>query len=98
MNEIESRIRQLKIPQLQILKIITENESGVSSSKEIGDTTGTSLQLLGAMITPLRRIKIDNKNLIIPAGREVDNSVRWQLNNELITRNELKALLTNMNI
>ena len=98
MDEIESKIRQLKIPQLEILKILSENENGLSSSHEIKSIMNTSSALLGAMITPLRRIKVGGKNLIIPAGREIDDSVRWQINDGLITRNELKALLVNMDI
>ena len=98
MDPIEVKIRQLKIHQLEVLKLLTESDDGVSSSKEISQTTGTSSYELGAVITPLRRIKVDDKNLIIPAGREIDNSVRWQINENLISRNKLKALLVEMRI
>ena len=97
MNPIEEKIRQLKIPQLEILKLLVESNNGASSSKEISDATSTASFVLGAMITPLRRIKVDNKNLIIPAGRE-DNSVRWQINEGLISKNDLKVLLVEMGI
>lgn len=98
MNPIEQRIRQLKFPQLEILKILAESREGVSSSKEIGDATSTAVYLLGAMITPLRRLKIDDQCLIIPAGREADNSVRWQINEDLISKDELKELLMRMKV
>lgn len=98
MNSVEEKIRQLKVPQLEILKLLAESKNGVSSSKEISETTSTSSYLLGAMITPLRRIKVDEKNLIIPAGREADNTMRWQINEDVITCDDLKALLVSMNI
>lgn len=98
MDSIEEKIRRLKIPQLEILKLLADSSDGVSSSKEISQTTGTSSYELGAVITPLRRVKVENKNLIIPAGREIDNSVRWQINEDLIPRDELRLLLTKMSI
>lgn len=98
MEVLEEKIRQLKIPQLQILKLLADSPMGVSSSKELGDATSTASYTLGAMLTPLRRLKIDNKPLIVPAGREADNKVRWQINEEVIGRDNLKILLANMDI
>lgn len=98
MKSIEDKIRSLRIPQLEILKILTDSTHGVSSAKEIGDATESAAYQLGAMLTPLRRIQAKNGRLIIPAGRDIDNSVRWQINEEVIKREELKALLVQMGI
>lgn len=98
MSNIESKIRNLKIPQLEILKILVANDNGISSSKEMGDTTHTATTTLGAMITPLRRIKNEKGCLIEPVGREIDNSVRWKINEKLISRDSLKMLLAEMEI
>ena len=98
MESITEKIRTLKIPQLEILKILVESKNGVSSAKEIGDTTNTASYSLGAMITPLRRIQTDKGRLIIPAGRDLDNSVRWQINEKVVSRSDLKILLSEMGI
>jgi len=97
-NKTEEKIRNLKLPQLKILSILAKSRAGVSSSKELGDTTSTASYTLGAMITPLRRIKIKNEILIIPAGRDIDNTVRWQINEKVIKRDTLKRLLIDMKI
>jgi hypothetical protein len=98
MDELETRIRELKIPQLKVLKMLASEGNGISSSKEIADTTSTSSYTLGAMLTPLLRIKNENGSLIIKAGREIDGSVRWQLNNKVISREKLLGLITSMDI
>ena len=98
MSPIEEKIRNLRIPQLEVLKLIANSKDGLYSSKEISDTTGTSTYTLGALLTPLRRIKIDNKNLIIQSGRGIDDSIRWKINEDLITRDDLKLLLIEMGI
>lgn len=98
MSPIEEKIRKLKILQLEALKLIADSKDGLLSSKELGDTTSTSTYQLGALLTPLRRIKIDNKNLIIHSGRGKDDSVRWQINEDVITRDDLMVLLIEMGI
>lgn len=95
---LEEKIRKLKIPQLELLKLLSDSGTGVSSAKELGDATSTASFTLGAMITPLRRIQTEKGRLIIPAGRDIDNSVRWQINEKLVLRSDLKILLSEMEI
>ena len=98
MESIEDKIRQLKIPQLEILKMLADDPHGVSSSKEIGDTTGTSTYTLGAMLTPILRIRIGELKLIIQAGRDTEVKPRWQINEKVIKRTDLNALLVSIGI
>lgn len=97
-KEVEDLIRSLAIPQLEVLKMLTENERGVFSNKEMISTMSTTSYQLGAIITPLRRYKIDGEPLIIIAGKDIHEGNRWQLNTRVIDRDELKILLANMEI
>ena len=98
MESIEDKIRKLKIPQLEILEILADDPNGVSSSKEIGDSTSTSSYALGAQLTPILRIRVNNHRLIILAGRDEDGKPRWQINEKVISSDNLKALLVSMGI
>ena len=40
---------------------------------------------------------VDKERLIIPAGRDADEGVRWQINERVISKQELKELLVQMN-
>lgn len=97
-SELENLIRSLAIPQLEVLKMLCEGEKGVFSSKEMKTTLSTASHELGAVITPLRRHKIDGEPLIIIAGKHATDGNRWQLNSKVIDRDELKILLNEMEI
>lgn len=97
-DNAEELIRKLNLVQLGVLKVIANSSEGVSTNTEIGDTTGTATYRLGAIITPLRRYKVDGESLILPAGRDVDEGTRWQLNEKVIKKDELKRLLVEMKI
>lgn len=96
MEEIEKRLRKMTIPQLEALKMIAESELGISTTKEIGDTTSTASYRLGAIITSLLKVKTNKGSLLLPAGRDPDGGMRWQLNEEVISREGLKRILVEM--
>lgn len=97
-KEIEDLIRSLSLPQLELLKMLTNSDKGVFSNQEISNTMYTASYTLGAIITPLRRHKIDGEPIIILAGKSVAEGNRWQLNSKVIDRDQLKILLTEMEI
>lgn len=94
--EVESLIRSLEIPQLEVLQVLVNTNYGVSSNQEISSTTSTPSILLGSLLTPLRRRKIDGKSLIIQAGKDPDKGTRWQINENLVSIDDLKILLISM--
>ena len=50
------------------------------------------------MIAPLRRHKIEGMTLIVPAGEDPEEGVRWQVNEKLVKKMDLKVLLSEMGI
>lgn len=97
-KEVEDLIRSLSLPQLEVLKMLTQDEKGVFSNKEMSTTLSTASTQLGALITPLRRHKIENEPLVVPAGKHPTEGNRWQLNTKIIDRDALKLLLVEMEI
>lgn len=97
-SEVESLIRSLEVPQLEVLLLLANSENGVSSNHEIASTTYTASATLGALLTPLRRRKINGETLIIPAGIDPGMGTRWQINEKLISIEELRELLASMKI
>lgn len=98
-SDVETLIRSLEIPQLQVLWILVNAKEGVSSNREISSTTDTATQILGALLTPLRRRKVNGECLIIQAGVDPDKGTRWQINEKLVSEiDDLKVLLINMKI
>lgn len=97
-KQLENLIRKLQIPQLKVLKLLCEGDQGVYSNQEISDTMSTASYTLGAVLAPLRRYKINGEPLIITAGVDSLEGTRWQLNERIIDRNELRYLLVKMEI
>lgn len=97
MEEIKLKIRTMTIPQLKALRLLVDSANGIASYKEISDTTGTASYTLGAIITSLKKYKTENGTLILPAGRDPEG-MRWQLNEKVISKDELKMLLVEIGI
>ena len=99
MNEnVEDKIRSLSLPQLEILMVMAKSNEPVSTSREIMQSTGTSSYTFGAIISPLRRHKVDGLSLIVQAGKDGANGVRWQINEKLVTKQDLLILLNSMGV
>lgn len=96
--EVETLIRSLELPQLELLQILVNARNGVSSNDEISSTTSTPSVLLGSLITPLRRRKVNGESLIIQAGIDPDKGTRWQINEKLVLVDDLRELLVSMRI
>jgi hypothetical protein len=97
MEDILLRIRNMTIPQLKALKLMAESANGIASYKEISDTTGTSSYTLGAILTSLKKYKTDQGSLILPAGRDPEG-MRWQLNEKVISKDDLMIQLNELGI
>jgi hypothetical protein len=97
-SAVETLVRSLELPQLGVLKILVNAKNGVSSNQEISSTTGTASTILGSLLTPLRRKKVDGESLIIQAGRDPDKGTRWQVNEKLVSIDDLNALLVSMRL
>lgn len=95
---VETLIRSLELPQLEVLKILVSAENGVSSNQEISSTTDTASTILGSLLTPLRRRKVNGECLIVQAGRDPDKGTRWQINEKLVSIDDLRGLLVSMRI
>ena len=97
-KSVETLVRSLELPQLQVLMILVNARNGISSNDEISSTTSTPSILLGSLITPLRRRKINGESLIVQAGRDPDAGTRWQINAKLTSVDDLKELLMSMSL
>lgn len=97
MDKIEEKIRSLTIPQLEILKALAESPHGIMDSQEIMSTTATATTTFGAYISSLKKFRIDDKSIVMPAGRTTEG-MRWQLNEDLIEKHRLLEILNNMRI
>lgn len=96
--EVEKLVRSLELPQLEVLQILLSSRNGVSSNQEIISTTSTASALLGSLLTPLRRKKVNGECLIVQAGVDPDKGTRWQINEKLVSTDDLRVLLVSMNL
>lgn len=97
MEDMNLKIRNMTIPQLKALRLLTQSSSGIASYNEIADTTGTASYTLGAILTSLKKYKTENGTLILPAGRD-EAGMRWQLNEKVITKDDLSLILNELDI
>lgn len=93
MTELEKRLRTMTLPQLQALQLIAKSPDGISTTKELSDTTQTASYTLGAFITSLLKIKTEKGRLLLPAGRDIDAGMRWKINENVMRRRDLQKLL-----
>ena len=98
---IENALRRLSIRQMEALIAFIPN--GVRTGEFISvknlkdsiytaDSTNEN-KLIGGVLSGLCKIKINNKFLILPAGRDSTEGMRWVLNSKIINRNELREIL-----
>jgi hypothetical protein len=61
--------------------------------KEISQSTNTAEANLSRIISTLRRVKVGNEILIIPAGRDAAGRLRWKINEQAVNKRELAMFL-----
>lgn len=98
---IEDILRRLSVKQLEALAtFIPDGESTgaylsvdkVSQSIHTSDETNKT-KVVGGVISSLAKIKINDSSLILPAGKDDREGMRWVLNEKVITREQLRDIL-----
>ena len=97
-QQVEEKVRRLKMPQLKLLALLAKGENSVFTTKEIIEKIETDPHTFGAIITPLLRHKVDGKTIVIRAGEDLKEGTRWQINNKLVSKPDLVLLLDDMEV
>jgi len=100
-QNVENKLRRATKGQLLALNVIAKAPNSLATTSEIQDvlhsqvsnSTSTADQSVGGTISAISRIKINNKPLIIPMGKDEEYGIRWQLNQKLIEKGELKEII-----
>ncbi len=97
---IEYKLRRMNIEKLRILRMFVINS--IVTTSEIGQATDTATDeftSLGGIISSLSRIK-DEKGtqLIIPMGRDLEDGMRWKLNENVISKVKLSQILDELSL
>jgi hypothetical protein len=88
------KIRRLSLSQLKALWVLTTNKNGIVVAEDAAVTLGLRGKQLGGVFSSLSRQKIGEESLIEPWGRsEGGRGLRWKLNNKVIDREKLRAVL-----
>jgi len=93
-KDIILTIRKCSLEQLGALRTFTLYDPPIVTTKTVSDSINSvDQQSLGGIISSLCRIKTEQGTLIEPVGRDKDEGLRWKLNEALISKIELEALL-----
>ena len=74
--------------------MLSVSKSFALEIKEMSKSTSTEEPELRGIVSTLRRIKLEDKPLIQPAGRDSDGRLRWKIDESVIDKNELAEFLT----
>jgi hypothetical protein len=91
--QLQEKLRLLKIDVLSFLNTLAVSTSVALDLENISSSTSTSEPELKGIIGTLRRMKINDMSLILPAGRDSSGRLRWQLNQKLVNKKELAEFL-----
>lgn len=94
-DEFKNRLRLLKVDILRFLLTLSLTKSFALELDEISKSTSTSEPELKGIIGTLRRTKIKDKSLIIPAGRDAEGRIRWKIDEGVVSKKELAEFLEN---
>ena len=90
---LKDKLRLLKLDSLSLLHVLSVSDSVALELKQISDSTNTSEPDLKGIISSIRRLKIDDESWIVPAGRDNEGRLRWQINQAIIDKKELAKFL-----
>jgi hypothetical protein len=97
MRDIYQEIRYLSPSQLRALFLLAKSDRGVISSIKESSKIGKKGKSLGAVFSSLVRHKFSGEPLIIPWGKdESGRGLRFKLNEKLISRDKLLAIVKEM--
>lgn len=92
-KNIKEKLGRATLEQLNALRVFTLYSPPVVTIKTVSDCTSTADTSLGGVISSLSRLNVDGKSLIVPAGRDREEGMRWRLNEEVISREDLATQL-----
>lgn len=92
-EQLKAKLRFFKINLLYILHTLATTDSIALEQSEISDSTSTPEPELKGSISVLRRVKVNEQSLLMPAGRNDDGKLRWRLNEQVVSKNELAKFL-----
>ena len=85
------RIHRLSINQLKALEVLTVSKNGIVEASDSSNNLGLKGKALGGVFSSLARQVIDGQYLIEAWGRgSGGRGLRWRLNIEAISQQELK--------
>lgn len=94
-DEFEYQIRLFKLDLIRFLNILAITEAIALDVEEISNSTSTAEVNLKGIIGALRRIRIGDSPIILPAGRDEKGRLRWALNKSVIDKQKLARFLEN---
>jgi len=90
---IKDRLRLVKVDVLSLLHVLSVSDSIALELEEISSSTHTSESDLKGIIGTLRRMKFNEESIIQPSGRDQKGRIRWQINKNVVDKNELAIFL-----
>jgi len=98
---IEDSLRRLSVRQLEALSGFIPSGEIVGDYITVSNLKGciytaeseNENKLIGGVLSGLSKVKIKDQAIILPAGRDEKEGMRWVLNKKLISREELKEIL-----
>ncbi len=92
-KELQNKLRLLKLDLLYFLHTLSVTDCIALDLDEISSSTSTAESDLRGVISTIRRMKLANEPLIIPAGRDDKGRLRWQINESVVNKTELAKFL-----
>lgn len=94
-DEFEQQLRYFKIDLLRFLHILSITAEVALEVEEISDSTSTAEANLKGIIGSIRRFRIGDSPVILPAGRDDKGRLRWALNKSVVDKKRLAQFLEN---
>lgn len=94
-DKFKEKLRGLKVDVLRFLLVLCVTKSFALELDEISKSTSTSEPELRGVLGTIRRLKINGKSMIIPAGRDSDGRYRWRIDESVVNKNDLAKFLEN---
>ncbi len=99
-KNIEGVLRRLSVKQLEALLTFIPSGSRTGEFLNVNRASASvhtaedenKKKAVGGIISTLSKLKIENENLILAAGKD-EEGMRWILNEKVITREKLKEIL-----
>ena len=91
--KLEKKLRKTTLEQLSALLAFVNAPNVTVTPEKISKSTETSGNYLGGVLSALSRTRIDGQPIIVPAGKDRKEGLRWRLNTAIAPKDELSKLL-----